>query len=70
MMADKDILEFVLSSKNIIGADSDDESEMNNAAPVPTSPEMKNDMKSMRSYLDAHSYGDMNNKMDEIKQYF
>ncbi|GFU13836.1 hypothetical protein TNCV_940271 [Trichonephila clavipes] len=33
--ADKDNLEFVQSSKNIIDAASDDENEMNNAAPVP-----------------------------------
>ncbi|GFX81969.1 histone-lysine N-methyltransferase SETMAR [Trichonephila clavipes] len=33
----KDILEFVQSSKNTIGADSDDENEMNNTAPVATS---------------------------------
>ncbi|GFW18120.1 hypothetical protein TNCV_4006601 [Trichonephila clavipes] len=31
-MADKDIFEFVESSKNIINTDSDDENEMNNAA--------------------------------------
>ncbi|GFW98143.1 hypothetical protein TNCV_2491971 [Trichonephila clavipes] len=41
-MTDKDILEFVQSShKSIIEADSDDENAMNNAAPVPTSSEMK-----------------------------
>ncbi|GFT51181.1 hypothetical protein TNCV_3084111 [Trichonephila clavipes] len=33
------------SSQNIIDADSDDENEMNNAAPVPTSFEMRNIMK-------------------------
>ncbi|GFW06114.1 hypothetical protein TNCV_4479061 [Trichonephila clavipes] len=54
----------VQSSKNIIDADSDDENEMNEAAPVPTSSEMKNVMKSMRSYLDAHYNGEMNTKMD------
>uniref|UniRef100_A0A8C4RFJ1 HTH CENPB-type domain-containing protein n=1 Tax=Erpetoichthys calabaricus TaxID=27687 RepID=A0A8C4RFJ1_ERPCA len=63
------ILEFVQSSKNIIDADSDDENEMNNAAPVPTSSEMRNIMKSMRSYLDAHSNGEMNNKIDDIEQF-
>ncbi|GFX76748.1 hypothetical protein TNCV_664551 [Trichonephila clavipes] len=36
IMADKDILEFVQSSKNIIKADSGDENKMNNATPVPT----------------------------------
>ncbi|GFW37695.1 HTH_Tnp_Tc3_2 domain-containing protein [Trichonephila clavipes] len=44
-MADKDILEFVRSSKNIIDADSKDENEMNNAAPVTTSSEMRNIIK-------------------------
>ncbi|GFX48989.1 uncharacterized protein TNCV_2797801 [Trichonephila clavipes] len=33
IMADKDILEFLQSSKNIIDPDSDNENEMNNAAP-------------------------------------
>ncbi|GFW46849.1 hypothetical protein TNCV_2982051 [Trichonephila clavipes] len=32
-MADKGILQFVQSSENIIGADSNDENEMNNVAP-------------------------------------
>ncbi|GFW37358.1 hypothetical protein TNCV_859651 [Trichonephila clavipes] len=66
-MADKDILEFVQSSKNIIDADSDVQNEMNNAASVPISCEMRNTMKSMHSYLDAHSNGEMNNKMDDIE---
>ncbi|GFT91218.1 uncharacterized protein TNCV_4044491 [Trichonephila clavipes] len=64
-MADKNILEFVQSSKNIIDADSDDEK----AAPVSTSSEMRNIMKSMHSFLDAHSNGEMNNKMDDIEQF-
>ncbi|GFW10961.1 hypothetical protein TNCV_4459361 [Trichonephila clavipes] len=67
-MADKDILGFVHSPKNIIGADSDEEHDMNNATSVPASSEMRNAMKSMRSYLDAHSNGEMNNKMDDIEQ--
>ncbi|GFT12689.1 hypothetical protein TNCV_5094551 [Trichonephila clavipes] len=58
--ADKDIFEFVQSSKNIIDADSKDENEMNDETPVPTSSEMRNITKSMRSYLDAHSDGKMN----------
>ncbi|GFX58034.1 hypothetical protein TNCV_4047921 [Trichonephila clavipes] len=41
----------VHSSKNYAAADSDDEKEMNIVAPVPTSSEMRNVMKSMRSYL-------------------
>ncbi|GFX05545.1 hypothetical protein TNCV_3434491 [Trichonephila clavipes] len=67
IMADKDILEFVQSSKNIIDTDSDDENETNNAAPVLTSSEIRNVMKSMRSYLDAHFNGEMNNKMNNIE---
>ncbi|GFT38540.1 hypothetical protein TNCV_2748201 [Trichonephila clavipes] len=39
--------------------DSNDEREMNNAAPVPTSSEMMNVVKSMRSYLDAHSVSNL-----------
>ncbi|GFS76248.1 hypothetical protein TNCV_4667901 [Trichonephila clavipes] len=46
----KDILEFVQCSKNITEADSEDENEMNNAAPVPTSSEMRNVMKNMRLF--------------------
>ncbi|GFX30674.1 hypothetical protein TNCV_4861981 [Trichonephila clavipes] len=60
--ANKDILEFVQSSKSIIDADSDKEYEMNNAAPVSTSSEKRNIMKSMCSYLDAHSNGERNKK--------
>ncbi|GFW67116.1 HTH_Tnp_Tc3_2 domain-containing protein [Trichonephila clavipes] len=41
-MADKDILELVQSSKNIIDANSDDENERNDAASVQTSSEMGN----------------------------
>ncbi|GFV95813.1 hypothetical protein TNCV_1728631 [Trichonephila clavipes] len=44
-IADKETLEFVQNSKRIMGADSDDGNEMNNAAPVPTSSEMRNIMK-------------------------
>ncbi|GFW28862.1 hypothetical protein TNCV_201851 [Trichonephila clavipes] len=60
--------EFVQSSKNIIDADSEDENEMNSAAPVPTSSEVRNIMKSMRSHSDAHSNGEMNNKVEDIEQ--
>ncbi|GFV93956.1 protein big brother [Trichonephila clavipes] len=62
IMTSKVILEFAQSSKNIMKADSDDENEMNNIAPVSTSSEMSNIMKSMHSYLDAHSNDEMNNK--------
>ncbi|GFV35497.1 hypothetical protein TNCV_3205281 [Trichonephila clavipes] len=64
MMADKDNLELVQSSKNITGADSDDENEMNNVSPVPS--EMRNIMKNMRNYLDTHSNSEMNKKIDGI----
>ncbi|GFV19445.1 uncharacterized protein TNCV_3663781 [Trichonephila clavipes] len=57
------------SLKNIIDEDSDDENEMNNAAPVPTSSKMRNIMKSMCNYLDAHSNGETNNKMDDTEQF-
>ncbi|GFX03143.1 hypothetical protein TNCV_4289261 [Trichonephila clavipes] len=57
IMADKDILQFVQSSKNVIHADSDDENKINVAAPVPTSSEMRNIMKSMPNYFDAHCNG-------------
>ncbi|GFU30195.1 uncharacterized protein TNCV_3625291 [Trichonephila clavipes] len=66
---DKNVLEFVQSSKNIIEGDSDDENEMNNGTPFPMSSEMRSVMKSKISYLDAHSNGEMNNKMDDIKQF-
>ncbi|GFU75768.1 hypothetical protein TNCV_1652281 [Trichonephila clavipes] len=63
IMADKDILEFVQISKNIIDSDSDEENEMKNEAPVPTSSEMKNIMKRIHMYIDKHSNGEMNNKL-------
>ncbi|GFU21819.1 uncharacterized protein TNCV_3283061 [Trichonephila clavipes] len=59
----------VRSSKDIVDANSDDKIGVNNAAPVPTSSEMRNIMENMRSYLDAHSNGEMNNKMDDIEQF-
>ncbi|GFU96405.1 DDE-1 domain-containing protein [Trichonephila clavipes] len=67
IMTDEDILELVQSSKNIINEDSGNENEMNKAAPVPTSSEMRNIVKSIRSYLDTHSNGEMNNKIDDIE---
>ncbi|GFX77929.1 hypothetical protein TNCV_909461 [Trichonephila clavipes] len=63
---EKGNLEFVQSSKNIIGADSDDENEMNNAARAPKSSERRKVMKNMHSYLDAHSNGEMHNETDDI----
>ncbi|GFW91156.1 uncharacterized protein TNCV_1808771 [Trichonephila clavipes] len=57
------------AQKNIIDSDSDDENEMNNAAPVPTSSEMKNVMNSIRSYLDAHTNVQLNNKTYVIEQF-
>ncbi|GFT41597.1 hypothetical protein TNCV_4183001 [Trichonephila clavipes] len=63
----KNISEFVQSSKNTLDADSEDENEMSEAIPVPMSSEWRNIMKSIRSYLDAHSNSQMNNKIDDIK---
>ncbi|GFX19344.1 hypothetical protein TNCV_3014831 [Trichonephila clavipes] len=62
IIADKDILEFVQSSKNIINADSNGKNEINNAAPVQTIAETRNIVKSIRIYLDAHFNGEMNKK--------
>ncbi|GFX27549.1 hypothetical protein TNCV_4996041 [Trichonephila clavipes] len=63
IMTDKDILEFVQSLKM------KDEHEVNIATSIPTSSEMRNTRKSMRSYLDAHSNGEMNEKMDDSEQF-
>ncbi|GFX32857.1 hypothetical protein TNCV_889931 [Trichonephila clavipes] len=41
---------------------------MHEVASVTTSNEMKKVQKSMSSYLDAHSNGEINNKMEDIKQ--
>ncbi|GFT87863.1 hypothetical protein TNCV_799691 [Trichonephila clavipes] len=49
--ADKDILGFDQSSKNIIDADSDDENEMSNAAPVSTLSGMKNIVPSAKAIV-------------------
>ncbi|GFU48561.1 hypothetical protein TNCV_1439361 [Trichonephila clavipes] len=46
--------------------DSNDENEMKNVALVPMSPEMRNIVKSIRSYLDAHFNGGINKKIDDI----
>ncbi|GFU76954.1 hypothetical protein TNCV_4521101 [Trichonephila clavipes] len=56
------------SLKSIIDADSKDENEMNNTAPVTLLSELRNIRKSRRSYLDIYSYVGMNNKMDDIEQ--
>ncbi|GFW69273.1 hypothetical protein TNCV_486221 [Trichonephila clavipes] len=44
-MADKGVLEFGQSSKHIIDANSNDETEMNSATPVPMSSKLRNIMK-------------------------
>ncbi|GFS88103.1 hypothetical protein TNCV_764821 [Trichonephila clavipes] len=69
IVADKEILEFVKSSKNIIDADSECKNDMINYAPVPSSSEMMDIMKNMDSYLDENSNGEMNRKMDDIEQF-
>ncbi|GFT15053.1 hypothetical protein TNCV_4316341 [Trichonephila clavipes] len=66
IMAEKGTFWILTKSKKIIDADSDDKNEMNNAAPVPTSSEMRNIMKRMRSYLDAHCNGEINSKIFNI----
>ncbi|GFW52029.1 hypothetical protein TNCV_2818981 [Trichonephila clavipes] len=67
----KDILQFAQSSKNIIDTiRSDSKNEMNNTTPIHMSYEMRNIMKSMHSYLDAHFNGEMNNKMEDTEQQF
>ncbi|GFV45019.1 uncharacterized protein TNCV_2169781 [Trichonephila clavipes] len=50
-MADKDMLEFVNRSKNIIDADVDDEKETNNETPDSMSSEMRNIIKTTRGIL-------------------
>ncbi|GFY25175.1 transposable element Tc3 transposase [Trichonephila clavipes] len=60
--ANKDILEFLQSSKNIIDEDSYEENEMNNAASVPKSSKIRTIMKSTCSYLEAYSSGERNKK--------
>ncbi|GFV10245.1 hypothetical protein TNCV_3661971 [Trichonephila clavipes] len=55
IMADKDFLECLQSSKM------NDENEENNAGPIPTSCEIRI-MKSMCSYLEAHSNGEINER--------
>ncbi|GFW46298.1 hypothetical protein TNCV_1388001 [Trichonephila clavipes] len=50
-------------------ADSVDGNEMNNETPVPTSSEIRNIVKRIRSYFDEHSNAQMNNKMDDIEPF-
>ncbi|GFU80567.1 uncharacterized protein TNCV_534411 [Trichonephila clavipes] len=69
IMAEKNILESVRNLKNVIDADSVNEKKMNNAALVPTSFEMVNIMKSMRSYLDTYFNGEVNNKKVDIERF-
>ncbi|GFX15571.1 hypothetical protein TNCV_3305001 [Trichonephila clavipes] len=68
-MADTDILEFVQNSKYIIDADSEDGNEMNEAGIASISSEKRNIVKSMHNCSDAHSNGEMDNKMDDIEQF-
>ncbi|GFX65391.1 hypothetical protein TNCV_4475111 [Trichonephila clavipes] len=57
------------SMSDLVVPDFDDVKEMNNATPVPTSSEMRDAMKCMRSYLDAHSNVEMNNRMYDTEQF-
>ncbi|GFW71161.1 hypothetical protein TNCV_535801 [Trichonephila clavipes] len=64
----------IVPSEEFVAVDDDNvdscnENEMNNVAPVPTSSEMRNIMKSVCNYLDTHSNSEMNNEMDDIKQF-
>ncbi|GFW20626.1 DDE-1 domain-containing protein [Trichonephila clavipes] len=68
ILAEKYFLKNVQRSINIIDTDSDDENEMNNAVPFPTSSEMRNILKTMRSYLDTQTNGGMYIKMDDFEQ--
>ncbi|GFY12325.1 hypothetical protein TNCV_284281 [Trichonephila clavipes] len=61
-------LKVVQSLKNIFDSYSDVKNVMNSAVLDPTLYEMRNIMKSVRSYLDARSNGEMNNNMDDIEQ--
>ncbi|GFW61004.1 hypothetical protein TNCV_4872141 [Trichonephila clavipes] len=61
--------EFIQSSESIIDADSNYENEMHNADSDPTSSQVRDIMKSMRNYLDAHSNDELNNKMDDMEQF-
>ncbi|GFW53111.1 hypothetical protein TNCV_3293601 [Trichonephila clavipes] len=74
MMTDKDTLEFIQSSENIIDTDSDDENETNNAASVHSPSEMKNIMKNKGEgvtklatefNVGKASVGDINEWMEE-----
>ncbi|GFT11547.1 hypothetical protein TNCV_2523611 [Trichonephila clavipes] len=60
--ANKDILVYVQSLNDIVGIDSNNENEINIATPVPTSSDMRNIMKSMRSYFEAHSNEEQPNR--------
>ncbi|GFT79759.1 hypothetical protein TNCV_3961251 [Trichonephila clavipes] len=62
IMTDNNILEFVQSSKNTIDTEFDEDNETNNAAPISKSFEMRNIMKKMHIYLEAHSIGERNEK--------
>ncbi|GFV37046.1 hypothetical protein TNCV_2381931 [Trichonephila clavipes] len=69
IMADKDILAMVQSSKNTIDADFDYTNEMSNVAHVPTLFEMRRIIKSVFSYLDNHSSSEMISAIDNIQKF-
>ncbi|GFT56484.1 hypothetical protein TNCV_2334441 [Trichonephila clavipes] len=54
-------------STNIIHTDPDEENERSNEVLVPTSSEVKSIMKNIFNYLEAHSNGEMNNRMNDIE---
>ncbi|GFV60595.1 endonuclease-reverse transcriptase [Trichonephila clavipes] len=56
IVTEKDILKFVQCSRNVIDADSDDENEVNNVAPVSTSPEVGSIMKNQGCWRTRHNF--------------
>ncbi|GFW17969.1 hypothetical protein TNCV_4307881 [Trichonephila clavipes] len=64
----KDNVLDLIKDAGSVETDSNDENERNKAAPVPTLSQMRNIMKNIHGYLDAHFSGKMDNKMDHIEQ--
>lgn len=71
IMTQKEIVEIVQNPNDSTYVDSDDESEngISDAVPVPSTSEMRKIIKSMRSYLNAQSNGEMDKTMDDLEQF-
>lgn len=71
IMTEKEIVEIVQNPNDSTYVDSDDESEngISDAVPVPSTSEMRKIIKSMRSYLNAQSNGEMDKMMDNLEQF-